>query len=67
MTAEAENRPNDPDDDNLFADPQPINKKPSRNEDLFGIDDELQGNRLEDLGIFQQDTASNYKGIYSDR
>jgi len=61
MTAEAERRPrgHDDDDDNLFADPQPINRGHNRNEELFGIDDE--GNRIEDLGIFQQDNGSNYQ------
>jgi len=67
MTAEADKQRNDPDDDNLFADPEPVNRnqkqRPSRNDDLFGIDDEPQGNRFEDLGIFQQESGSNYKGI----
>jgi len=65
MTAEADKQQNDPDDDNLFADPEPVNRnqkqRPSRNDDLFGIDDEPQGNRFEDLGIFQQESGSNYK------
>ena len=50
MTTEDDNA--DPDDDNLFSDSKPKNTR--KNDDLFGIDDEPQGNRFEDLGIFQE-------------
>jgi len=58
-------RPQDDDDDNLFAEPNPSRNNNKRNDDLFGIDDEAKGNRFEDLGIFQDNNQRNQGDSYA--